>query len=176
MKGITMIGMAGSGKSTVGRIIAEKLGWRFVDLDLLIREKEGAHHDHVMHLLGEEEFKRREEKYALELDLSDTVFAPPGSLVYSPRAMEKANAETVVVYLRTEPETIEARLGERLYKNGIVGLKEKGLKALMEERAPLYQRYANHTFRSADQAAEEMADIILSHLTARGELTNHALL
>ena len=168
MKGITLIGMSGSGKSTIGGILAIKLGWKFVDLDKLILEKQMMNHHDFMNTNGETELKRLEEEYTLALDLADTVFAPPGSLVYSPKAMEKVKAVSAVVYLKATPEVIERRLGPKLHANGIIGLKEKGLKKVMEERGPLYEKYADYSFMSSVQGKNEMADLIIKTLVVRG--------
>ena len=161
---ITLIGMSGSGKSTTGIILAEVLKWRYVDLDKLIFETEHITHHEYMEKNGENALSELENKLTLELDFKDLVFAPPGSIIYSPSAMEKIKNNSTVVYLETEPETIEKRLGDKLYKNGILGLKEKGLKKLMEERAVFYNKYANSTFHSEKETPQEMADIIISAL------------
>lgn len=170
MKGITLIGMPGAGKSTIGKTLADRLGFQFVDLDVLICEKEGRSHDQISREKGDAELMRLEEKYTLELDFSCflhsrgrfriaevpakrgvearcscTVFSPGGSIVYSPRAMEKLRAETTVVYLELPLLEIENRLGNGAATRGIVGLSEKGLGGLFEERASLYQSFAHQT-------------------------------
>jgi shikimate kinase len=168
MKGITFIGMAGAGKSAVGRITAENLGWRFVDLDKYILETQKISHHEFMEQNGEQALKNLEEGLAFGLDLSNTVFSPPGSMIYSERVMNKIKQESIVVYLRVRPETVAKRLGERLYKNGIVGLREKGLAGVMAERIPLYEKYAEYTFDSADQSKQEMAKKVIDGLIAAG--------
>src|SRR5439155_24905045 len=82
MQGITFIGMAGSGKSGVGRIVAQLLNWRFVDLDKLILETQGINHDDYMNQNGEAALTALEEKLSIELDLQNTIFSPPGSVIY----------------------------------------------------------------------------------------------
>jgi len=161
---ITLIGMAGSGKSSTGEIIAEILHLKYVDLDKLIFETEGITHHEYMEKNGEKALSDLENKLTLGLDFKNLVFAPPGSIIYSPSAMEKIKNNSTVVYLETEPETIEKRLGEKLYENGILGLKEKGLKKLMEERAVFYNKYADFTFHSGEQTKEEVADMIVKKI------------
>lgn len=170
-KGITLIGMAGAGKSRVGRILAQMLGWRFVDLDKLILEKQAITHHEYMKRHGEQALKNLEEQLTSDLDFSDTVFAPPGSAVYwKPEILEKIKQASTVVYLDTTPEIIEKRMGERLYQNGIIGLEEKGLRGLMAERIPLYEKMTDHTFKSGEQSKEEMARIIMEGMKKVNEI------
>jgi len=168
MKGLTFIGMAGVGKSAVGKVAAGILGWRFADLDKLILETQGITHHEYMKANGEKALSDLENRLTLELDLSDTVFAPPGSMVYAAVAMEKIKKDSIVVYLETTPDIIEKRLGDRLYKNGIIGLEEKGLTGVMAERIPLYQKYADYTFQSGNQTKEEMAQKVIDGLRTQG--------
>ena len=165
---ITLIGMAGSGKSTTGKILAEILGWQYVDLDDVILRTEGVTHHDFMEQNGEIALSELENKLTLALNFKNLVFAPPGSIIYSASAMEKIKNDSIVVYLETEPETIEKRIGNKLYKNGILGLKEKGLKKLMEERKVFYKKYADFTLYSKEQTKQEIADSILSKLKERG--------
>lgn len=168
MQGITFIGMAGAGKSAVGRILAEMVNWKFIDLDKYILEKQGITHHEYMKKFGEQALSNLENEYALGLNLDNTIFAPPGSMAYSKPAMHRLKQDTVIVYLRTTPEIIEKRMGDRLYKNGIIGLKEKGLAGLMDERIPLYEKYADYSFDSGDQSKQNMAEIVLRGLRREG--------
>ena len=156
--------MAGSGKSTIGIILAEILNWQYIDLDKLILETQGISHHEYMEQKGEAALSELENKLTLNLNFQNLVFSPPGSIIYSVSAMEKIKNNSTVVYLEAEPETIEKRLGDKLYQNGILGLKEKGLKKLMEERSVLYEKYADLTFHSEEQTKQEMANNIISEL------------
>jgi shikimate kinase len=167
-KGITLIGMAGVGKSAVGGIMAEVLGWQFWDLDKVILERQGISHHEYMKRNGEQALSKLEEQYALSLNLQNSIFAPPGSIVYSKKAMQKIKTDSVVVYLEAQAGTIAKRLGENLYKNGIIGLEEKGLAGVMAERIPLYEKYADFTYHSDDQTKEGMAQKVITALQAEG--------
>lgn len=152
----------------MGRIMAQMLDWKFVDLDKLILETQGITHHEYMKRNGEEALKALEDKLTSELDFENTVFSPPGSVIYwSPENLEKLKENSTVVYLEADPETIEKRLGDRLYKNGIIGLEEKGLKGLMAERTPLYEKLAEYTFHSGEQSKDEMAERIIKKLDSR---------
>ena len=168
MKGITLIGMPGAGKSTIGKMLAERLGHNFVDLDILIKEKEGRSHADILEQDGTETLLAAEEKHTLGLNLEKTVFAPGGSIVYSPRAMEKISGETILIYLSLPLSEIKRRLGKNIHSRGIVGLKEKGLASLFNERTPLYQNAAHFVIDSAsltDEAAVEKVLEFYAHRT-----------
>lgn len=185
---ITLIGMPTSGKSTIGKIVAKKLGWDFVDLDDLIKEKTGKSYDEILENEGEKKLLDLENKFTLELEFSaydgslpagrhgasggksskGIIFSPGGSIIYSPKAIEKIKKETRVIHIETPFHEIEKRLKERSIKGGIVGLKEKGLKKLFEERNLVYMKIADDTVKF-DNLSEEKAALrvlsIISRLT-----------
>jgi len=142
-KGLTFIGMPSSGKSATGKALKDKLKCAYVDLDILIFEKEGIHHHQILKEKGEKILKELEEKYTLELDFDNLIFAPPGSIIFSESAMEKIKKESFVIYLNVSEEEIKRRLGDNLYKDGIIGLETKGLNNVICERVPLYEKYAD---------------------------------
>lgn len=159
-RGITLIGMPGSGKSTVGRILADRLGFNFIDLDNLIRDKEGKSHSDIAEEKGDSELSRLEEVYTLGLNFDKTVFAPGGSIVYSSAAMEKLRQETSVIYLLTSIDAIRKNLGDGINQRGIIGFKEKGLEGVFAERRPLYEKYAHFTFDCGSKSAEEVSEAV----------------
>ena len=124
MKGITLIGMPGSGKSTIGKKLAERLKFRFVDLDELIKEKIGRSHAEILEKDGRDALINLENQLTLELNFENTIFSPGGSIIYSLVAMEKLRAETTVIYLELQLQEIQKRLGKNPNSRGIVGLQE----------------------------------------------------
>ena len=157
-KSITLIGMPTSGKSTIGKLVADKLGWDFIDLDDLIKEKTGKSYDEILEKQGEKELLNLENQYTLEIDFedSDIIFSPGGSLIYSVEAMEKVARETKIIYIELPLKEIEIRLGLRPIKGGIVGLKEKGLKKLFEERDAAYRKFADYIIKADNLSEEEL--------------------
>lgn len=147
-KGITLIGMPGCGKSTVGEALASQLGWKFVDLDTLIFEKAGRTHTQILREQGSRgpsTLLYLENKYTLELALDQLVFSPGGSIVYCTEAMHRLSRETCIVYLSASLKIITERLGDISGNDrGIVGL-EKGLPKLFAERTKIFKRYAHFT-------------------------------
>lgn len=137
--------MPGAGKSTIGKKLAEKLDWGFLDLDVLIQGKTGQAPAEFIKIKGEEEFLQLEEELALGLDLAQTIFAPGGSIIYAPAAMEKLRLQTTIIYLTISLEELKQRLGKNLKERGIIGFKEKGLENLFRERNALYKRCAHFT-------------------------------
>jgi len=163
MRGITLIGMPGSGKSTVGKILSQRLGLNFVDLDTYISIKEKKKIGVIVKKHGDSALSQLEERYSLKIPLKDVVFSPGGSIVYSEAAMKRLQIETVIFFLNVSFEEMSKRLvdtGER----GIVGLREKSLEELYRERLPLYQSYAAYTVDATGSDPQTIADTIVSML------------
>lgn len=144
MENITLIGMPGSGKSTVGVLLAKELGFRFVDTDLLIQEQEGCLLRDIIAREGAEGFERIENQVNAGVQVQYTVIAPGGSVVYCPEAMKHFKEISLVVYLRIGLGSLKARLGD-LEARGVVLKNGMTLDALYAERVPLYERYADLT-------------------------------
>lgn len=164
-KGITLIGMPGAGKSTIGKKLAEDLGWKFLDLDILIREKTGLTPVEFIRKNGDAGFLELEEELSLDLNLAETVFAPGGSIIYSTRTMNKLKAETHIFYLNLPLEEVKKRLGPNPFERGIIGLARWGLEGLFKERHYLYQTYAHQTINfsgSGDQDTIEQIKKIVN--------------
>ena len=113
---IILIGMPGSGKTTVGTELAEKIGFGYIDSDSVIVAREGMRLDELI--------------------------ATGGSVIYRAQAMEKLKALGKVVYLRLSYETVAGRLGD-LKKRGVAIKEGYTLKDLYSERTPLYEKYAD---------------------------------
>ena len=141
---IILIGMPGAGKSTVGVVLAKKLGFAFVDSDLVIQEKEGKLLHEIIAERGVEGFWTVEEAVNVSIEADRTVIATGGSAVYGSRAMEHFRSIGMVVYLKLSLDAIADRLGD-LNERGVTLREGQNLIQLYEERAPLYEKYANIT-------------------------------
>ena len=139
---ITLIGMPGAGKSTVGVILAKVLGYEFIDPDLLIQKKEGMLLSEIIAKKGEKEFLNIESRVNEELDCKGAVIAPGGSVIYEPAAMAHLQEISNVVYLNLDIETIEKRVAN-VKKRGVVLKEGQTLRDLYNERHPLYEKYAD---------------------------------
>ena len=99
MKNITLIGMPGSGKSTVGVLLAKTLGFGFIDTDLVIQTQEGALLQEVVDSHTNDEFLDIEADVICSVDCDRTVIAPGGSVICRARGIEHLRALGKVVYL-----------------------------------------------------------------------------
>lgn len=144
MKNIILIGMPGAGKSTVGVVLAKKLGYAFVDADLVIQSREGKLLHEIIAERGVEGFWRVEESVGESMEAKRTVIATGGSAVYGPKAMAHYKQIGTVVYLALPLSEIRERLGD-LNERGVTLREGQDLTGLYEERVPLYEKYADYT-------------------------------
>ncbi len=137
---ITLIGMPASGKSTIGVLLAKRLGYSFVDVDIVIQEETGKLLKEIIEEQGTEGFLKVEEEINSQLDVARSVIAPGGSVIYGPAAMEHLKKISTVVYLKLDYSELEQRLGD--LKDRGVALKN-GMTLM--DRVPLYEKYADIT-------------------------------
>lgn len=156
---IVLIGMPGAGKSTVGVVLAKKLGYAFVDSDLVIQSREGKLLHEIIEERGVEGFWAVEEEANASIDVRKTVIATGGSVVYGRRAMEHLKQIGVVIYLQLSCEAIADRLGD-LGERGVTLKEGQGLAELYAERVPLYEAYADVTIACGDLPIREIVEKI----------------
>ena len=159
--------MAGSGKSTIGEILAGALGFSFTDLDEYILKKDRRSLQDIIDTEGEEALLKLEEQRMFEIDLKQRVVAPGGSLIYNSRVMEYLKERALIVFLNELYENIEKRL-KNASTRGIVGFRRRSLREIYDERWPLYSLYADITIdtagKSPEQVVKEIIDRRLEHL------------
>ncbi|WP_349673914.1 shikimate kinase [Lacrimispora sp.] len=163
---ITLIGMPASGKSTVGVLLAKRLGYSFVDVDILIQEQEGRLLKEIIAEEGQEGFLHVENRVNAELSVHNSVIAPGGSVIYGKEAMEHLKKISTVVYLKLSYEAVEERLGN-LTDRGVVLKDGMTLKDLYEERIPYYEQYADITVDESGIDAGGIVDVLRSILEER---------
>ncbi len=156
-----LIGMPGAGKSTVGVVLAKRLGYRFLDSDLVIQEKTGKLLYQLIEELGEAGFLVLENEVNASLCVQKTVIATGGSAVYGKEAMEYLGRNGHIVYLKLPYEELEERIGD-LHERGVVLRPGFTLRDLFTERTSLYERYADITVdcgrKSIRQVMEEIVE------------------
>ncbi|MDD3206104.1 MAG: shikimate kinase [Lachnospiraceae bacterium] len=141
---VILIGMPGSGKSTVGVVLAKNMGYHFIDSDILIQDQYGKLLHEIIEERGIEGFWKVENDVNASVQEERCVLATGGSAVYGAEAMEHLQKIGTVVYLQLSFESIKERLGD-LNKRGVTVKEGQTLKDLYEERIPLYERYAHLT-------------------------------
>ncbi|MHC5083735.1 MAG: shikimate kinase, partial [Planctomycetota bacterium] len=135
---IVLIGMPGVGKSTVGVLLAKRLGLRFVDTDLMIQAGEGKSLQRLIEIQGMRRFCEIETQYVQQVTVTDTVIATGGSVVYYEYAMQHLNDIGKIVYLKLPLAELDKRLGD-LNARGVVLEPTETLASLYEKRIPLYE-------------------------------------
>lgn len=156
---VILIGMPGAGKSTVGVVLAKRLGMRFVDSDLVIQERYGKLLHELIEEHGIEGFWKLENAVNASLQEPDSVIATGGSAIYGEEAMEHLREIGTVVYLALPCEEIAKRLGD-LNARGVTLKPGQSLEDLYAERTPLYEKYAHVTIQCQDKQLREIVEEI----------------
>ena len=150
MKNIVLIGMPGTGKSVVGRALAQRLEYTFVDADDVIVERAGKTLPEILRTEGLETFLEIEERVGRTLEFENTVIATGGSMVLSASAMENLKKDSVIIWLETPLSQISDRMPEDLTDRGIAAPAGMTLKEIYLQRQPLYAQHADLIVASKD--------------------------
>jgi len=137
---IVLIGLPGSGKTTIGRLVAEQLKSGFVDVDSIINRKEGKPIAMIFAEKGEQAFREMERK-EMEAALANApaVLAPGGGWAAQPGALESAKPAAYIIYLKTRPETAASRAAPSGTRPMLMGDDpEAQMRVLLKEREPFY--------------------------------------
>lgn len=164
---VTLIGMAGAGKSTVGRLVAEGLGFGHLDTDDLICSAYSRPLQAAYDLLGRERFLAAEEALVCALDVTRCVVSTGGSVVYSPRAVARLKSLGPVVHLYADLDSVAARVAHNPQR-GLCIAPGQTLAELVAEREPLYRAAADFTQDSCGREPAACAAGILDWLSERG--------
>lgn len=156
---IILIGMPGAGKSTAGVVLAKKLGYAFVDSDLVIQSKEGRLLHEIIEEQGIEGFWKIEEAVNASLEAHRCVIATGGSAIYGEKAMAHLKEIGCVIYLKLSCAAIAERLGD-LNERGVTLRDGQGLPELYAERVPLYEKYADVTIDCESLSIREIVEQI----------------
>lgn len=163
-KNITLIGMPASGKSSVGVVLAKRLGMKFIDGDLLIQEAYGRRLKDIIAEYGQEGFREIEDRINAEIDIENAVISPGGSVIYGKKAMEHLKEISTVVYLELSYSAVRSRLGD-LKERGVSLKANQTLRDLYDERVPLYQKYADITVNEMKKSITKIVNEIAHRLS-----------
>ncbi len=164
MNNYILIGMPGSGKSTVGVLFAKALGYMFEDVDLLISRKAQKPLQRILDEDGLDRFLSLEELLGSTLSADHTVIATGGSMVLSEKAMKHLKTMGKVIYIDVPFKEIERRV-TNIKTRGIVFHPNETLADVFRERKPLYERYADITVSvtpdsTIEDTVESLTEII----------------
>ena len=154
MNNVILIGMPGVGKSTLGVILAKLLGLRFTDTDLIIQEKCDDLLKNIIANNGIDGFIETENRICCGINVSNTVIATGGSVIYGKEAMEHFRNIGTVIYLKQEFDVINKRLND-LKGRGVILRDGQTLRELFDERSPLYEKYAHLTVPMTENGTVE---------------------
>lgn len=164
---ITLIGMPAAGKSTVGVLLAKRLGYSFLDVDILIQEQEGKLLKEIIKEQGLDGFMEVENRVNAAVSASRSVIAPGGSVIYGKEAMENLKSLGLVVYLRISYEELIKRLGD-VVDRGVVLKEGMTLKDLYDERCVYFETYADIIIDEEGKDLGMVVDELRSEMEARG--------
>jgi shikimate kinase len=160
---IVLIGMPGAGKSTVGVVLAKRLGFDFLDTDVLLQSRQGRRLQEIIDGDGLAAFRQLEEAALLSLACRRTVIATGGSVVYSQAAMTALRAGGTIVFLDLPLAELARRIQD-MNSRGVVIDPGETFADLFARRLPLYRRWAELTVDARDKSVEELAAEITHRL------------
>ena len=160
---ITLLGMPGAGKSTIGVILAKNLALGFVDTDVLIQTSRGESLQSLLESRGHLGLRRIEEEEILKLEVRRHVIATGGSAAYSEPAMRHLAAMSHIVFLQVGYDDLLARI-HNFESRGIAKAPGQTFEELFAERQALYERWAEITITCAGLNQDEVAERIAASL------------
>ena len=166
MDNVVLVGMPAAGKSTVGVVLAKRLGFRFVDSDLVIQEHTGMLLHQIMEEKGMDVFLRVENDVNASLCAERSVIATGGSVIYGREAMEHLKGLGIVVYLKLGLESIKERLCD-FKERGVAVREGQSLEELYTERIPYYEKYADVTVECEGKRIKD----IVAEIAGRKQIT-----
>jgi shikimate kinase len=171
---ISLVGMPGSGKSTVGRHVARHLGLTFVDTDQRIEQRIGCSIRAYFELHGEAAFREVEAEVIEDITRDDSntaaVIATGGGAVLRDSNRAALHERTQVFYLRSTPEDLARRLRHDTHRPLLQGSADplKRLRALFQERDPLYRRCAHFVIETGRPSVHTLVSMVLMQIELAG--------
>lgn len=155
--------MPGCGKSTIGVLLAKALLFDFVDTDLIIQNKYSKSLCDLIEEKGLDGFKQTENEVLASLKYQNCIIATGGSAVYGKEAMENLRKNGKIVYLKLSPEEINDRI-QNITTRGIAMENGTTIKELYNQRAPLYEKYADITIECSGMTVEQSLDLVMKKI------------
>ncbi|NOY13595.1 MAG: shikimate kinase [Deltaproteobacteria bacterium] len=161
---LILIGMPGAGKSTVGVILAKRLGYHFIDTDLIIQAQEQCRLQQIIDRRGLDAFRKIEEQVLLGLNTRRCVIATGGSVIYSREGIEAIGRSGTLVYLQVPLAELQLRIAD-MGRRGLVMSKGQSFAQLYATRTPLYRKFADLSIPCSGLNAEQVAARIEAGVT-----------
>ncbi len=166
MQNLFLVGLMGAGKTTIGRILARKLGKRFIDSDHEIEARTGASIPWIFEIEGESSFRRREADVIRDLTAQQgIVLATGGGAILNPENRAYLKARGTVIYLRAGVNSILLRTSHDKNRPLLqVADPRKKIEELIAQREPLYREIADVIIDTGRPNVQSMVQTILTHL------------
>ena len=160
MDNIVLIGMPGTGKSTVGVVLAKRLGFDFLDADIYMAQRIGRTLPRIIEEDGLDRFLELENESGKSICCHNTVIATGGSMVFSAEAMEHLRQDSVVIWLETPIEILEKRLSSQSREDrGVAAPADMTVRDIYALREPYYAKYADLRIQCRKGVDSVVADI-----------------
>lgn len=164
MNNIILVGMPGSGKSTLGIILARRLGYGYLDTDSFISQREKSTLQGIIDTKGLPYFLETERQVGSEIVCDRVIIATGGSMILSEEAMNNLCSLGKVIYIDVPLDELKKRLGNYADR-GVACSENQTLEDILKERQPLYEKYSDiKVTYKIGSSLEETADDILKKL------------
>ena len=167
---IVLIGMRGSGKTAVGKLLAEKLGKQFIEMDELITERVGLSIPEIVRKYGWEKFREVEEEITCEVArLDNVVNATGGGVVTREKNVRELEKKGELVWLKASLDTLISRVGDDPSRPSLTGRSlREDMETVLAERSPIYERASDFMIDTEGKTAQEVAEEIVKRYTEEG--------
>ena len=167
---IVLIGMRGSGKTTIGKLLAKRLGKQFIEMDELIVQRLGQSIPEIVNRYGWEKFRDVEEEITREVAGWDNVVnATGGGVVTREENIRELKQKGKLVWLKANTDTLLRRIGNDQSRPSLTGKSPReDMEAVLAERSPIYQRVADFIVDTEGKMPEEIAEAIAKLYTEQG--------
>lgn len=163
MNNLILIGMMGSGKSTIGRIIGEQLGWKHIDTDKMIEDMQGMTIREIFDRYGESHFRSLEAKLIDQLkSVESTVISTGGGIILNPLNTMILREMGVIVYLKASSETLIINLEGQTHSRPL--LDHHSIEVILKVRNALYMNAAKLVIDIDLLSNQEIIDVISHHM------------
>tara|TARA_B100000925_G_scaffold190354_1_gene143989 strand:- start:470 stop:976 length:507 start_codon:yes stop_codon:yes gene_type:complete len=141
---ISLIGMAGAGKTSVGQALAKKINYKFIDTDKVIEDMYKSSLQELLDSYGYIKLREIEEKEVLELSIDGSIISTGGSVVYGSKAMNFLKENSTIIFLEMSLEQIYER-NINFLNRGFAKHPDQSIEEVFAERTKLYKRYEDLT-------------------------------